>query len=55
MGFFKKNAANMITMIRIPCAFGIIFTTPFTPLFYVLDFLMLLMEWSLEKLVVIAH
>ena len=34
MGFFKKNAANMITMIRIPCAFGIIFTTPFTPLFY---------------------
>ena len=34
MVFFKKNAANMITAVRIPCAVGIVFSKPFTPLFY---------------------
>ena len=33
MDFFKKNAANMITAVRIPCAVGIVFSKPFTPLF----------------------
>ena len=34
MGFLKRNAANMITVVRIPCAVGIVLSTPFTPLFY---------------------
>ena len=34
MDFLRKNAANMITVVRIPCAVGIILSTPFSPLFY---------------------
>ena len=33
--FLKRNAANIITMVRIPCALGIALSEPFTMMFYI--------------------
>ena len=32
--FLKRNAANMITLVRIPCALGIVMSEPFSVMFY---------------------